>query len=183
MRTDYQNLNSFEVSAVVLATAGLGLIATIVFSGLPLRQQELAISSLSMFDIHDQAIAQARAVNRIFAGERKLLDTFYMAFTEEMSLPPEKLQVPKEYVQIYNSFLTYSEGVAVDYQHEYSATPKLAYDSGFVSGASIDSSVQPSISCPGHGNEEALIIPYEFKPPDINLWRQKVESNISKLSN
>ena len=185
MRTNYQNLNSFEMSAIILAAAGLGLISTMIFSALPAQQQNHFIAALSVFDIHTQADAQVQAATKIFAAEENFMNDFYVSFTQIASLPDSVMEVPSTVAQTYQLFLSYADGVASDYQLTYAPpTRQLAFEPGLVSGIAIEQRSESSgCSEPEAGSvSQELFLPYTFQPPDLDNFRQKVEGFTSRIS-
>jgi hypothetical protein len=188
MKTDYKNLNSFEVSAVVLAASGLALIGTIMFSSLSANQQEHFITAIRMFDIHEQAGEELVALENIFEYQQNFMNQFYIAFAQEAQLPDSVMQAPTKVAQAYNSFLAYSDQFEADYQRTYTSPHRqLALEPGLVSGISVSSSeTNQAISGCGSSAKQAkkaeeLKLPYAYVPPNWVALSKKVEHIVSTM--
>ena len=142
MKTDYKNLDSFETAIVTLLIVGIGLTGTIIFSGLPMQQQDNVAGALSMFDIHQQAAGELVVVVAIFDTSQEFLDQFYLAFTQVAVLPDEvanrMIEAPTQVVRAYQGFLSFSDQFATQYRNEY--WDKI--DVGKVAGLSVINSTQ-----------------------------------------
>lgn len=156
MNTNYQNLNHFEISTVILIFLGVGLAGTIFFSALNFQQQKNIASAVNMFDLHEQAISQLDSMEFVFSTTDAYYQQFYNAFAELAVLPEEDISYWETFGQqtriTLDNFLNYSDQIALNYnQLNQTVKPNFA---GSVAGASIV-------------NHDPV-----YQPPNLNLYQR-----------
>ncbi|HTL39588.1 MAG TPA: hypothetical protein VL306_02140 [Methylomirabilota bacterium] len=178
MKTDYKNLNLFDASAVAVALIGICLISTLVFFGLPAKDQDNVTKALSMFDLHDEALQEVSAVEGIFNISNNYMDQFYIAFSEVAIMPAEIFTVPASAKTAWNNLLAYADVVGETYrENNSSSTQYIAADNGEVLGAMIVSGIdslnfdQDQINPDAFSSENELVLPYSFNAPSWDLFR------------
>jgi hypothetical protein len=136
MHTDYQNLNSFELSVVVFIGVGVLLIGTIAFSSMGIRHQNNFLQALNILDVQAQVAESAASIQTLLSFQQEFYNQFYVAFTQVATLPAETFEVPRKYIQTaYNAFANYSDEIVFDYRIQNSGGLKADYV-GRVAGAS-----------------------------------------------
>src|SRR3989344_7584887 len=89
MKTDYEDLNSFDASVVITIVIGLSLIMAMGFSQLSFENQADLVKAVPIFDLHDQAQQQLAVIQLMFESSEIFLDRFYVAFTQVAVLPKD----------------------------------------------------------------------------------------------
>jgi len=89
MKTDYEDLNSFDASVVITIVIGLSLIMAMGFSQLSFENQADLVKAVPIFDLHDQAQQQLAVIQLMFESSEIFLDRFYVAFTQVAVLPDD----------------------------------------------------------------------------------------------
>lgn len=119
MRTDYQNLDRFEISTVILIFLGLGLTGMVLFSGFNFQQQKHFATVLTIFDLHEQANNQIESIEFVFNATDVFYQQFYNAFTEVTVLPADDIsffQTLGQQTQIaLDNISNYSDQFALNY--------------------------------------------------------------------
>src|SRR3989344_1231080 len=113
MKTDYQNLNSFESSLVAFIAVGVALVGTIIFSGLSFKQQDNILAAINVLDIHGQASESVAIISSIIDTEEEYYNQFYIAFTQTLSMPEtpiaEALRWTSNVKVAHEQFLSFSD--------------------------------------------------------------------------
>ena len=151
MKTDYKNINSFEVAAVCAIIVGFLLVGIVLFSGLTPNKQAAVASSFDIFDLHRQSMEAFETIKFVYDIPEEFYKQFYIAFTELATLPEGTLEMPVEtaaelYRNVASAFTNLSDQVANGYSKQNSkarGNVAQAYE-GQVMGAMIDLSYRVS---------------------------------------
>jgi hypothetical protein len=193
MKTNYQNINSFEVAIVGMITAGFILVGIILFSTLTPRTQANVASSLNMFDIHERVAdtisSTTDEIGFMMDIPNQFYNQFYIAFTQTATLPSETFEIPAQIATelsrdvsaaINNLGVQVAEGYSHQIQTEVQSSQatqegtELAYESypGKVLGATVDlisaGATAGSVRIVGIGTGQNINFPYTYSPPELS---------------
>src|SRR5258708_24100236 len=186
MKTDYKNINSFEVAVVGMIAIGFVIVGIFLFATLTPRQQTRVTSAFDLLDIHEQTASTAAStiegVKFVIDVPNEFYNQFYIAFTEVAALPSETFEVPQQIatdlVRNFSIALNnLTDQVATGYaaqnqlQDQKSQLTELAYD-GKVMGAMIE--ISDKLSSMTVRSEEHTS---ELQSPDHLVCRLLLEKN------
>jgi hypothetical protein len=179
MKTDYKNINSFEVAVVSMIAVGLVIVGLTIFSSLTPRQQLAVTSAFELFDVHERTVETVENVKFVLDIPNEFYNQFYIAFTEVATLPSETIDVPQEIAgeivrNIKTAFNTLSDQAMSGYmaQSQYhnqtASLTELAHD-GVIMGAMIEMTDKMStMVLVNTSKPEEINFHYEYKVPNIN---------------
>lgn len=93
MKTDYNNINKFEVAIVSMIAVGFVILGITVFSSLTPRQQTQISSAFDILDMNDHVAASIEGVKFVYSIPEEFYDQFYIAFTEIVAWPAEDIEL------------------------------------------------------------------------------------------
>ncbi|MBX4186857.1 MAG: hypothetical protein KW802_01175 [Candidatus Doudnabacteria bacterium] len=182
MKTDYQNIKTFDVAVVGMITAGFIIIGVLVFSSLTPRQQVAWSQSVEILDIHQefgQTVAETKTVSEfVYNIPQEFYNQFYIAFTQVATLPEEVIDTPISVGQellrnVKVAFNNLSDQVAVGYTAQNNLLAQkselavLPYD-GKVMGAMIEVSDKLStIAVTDTSPHGTLNMHYDYAVPSL----------------
>lgn len=174
MKTDYTNLNTFEVLVVMFIMIGAMLVAIISFSGLTPAQQSHVTMAFNILDMHEQAPQIIQSTENILDIPGEFYNQFYLAFTQVAVVDLN----PFEYSG--QSLLDYADRIALNYSSQnlpdnqmVDQTLALDIDVGKVLGVSFDLIQDSPVvkNCRGEPQAGVVLVPYSYQEPKINLTK------------
>lgn len=132
---------------------GVLLIGTIVFSGLTPPVRNNFLSSLNIFDVHEQAAQSAQDIQLVLGAPQEFYEQFYLAFTQVAVLPKEPVDAAYQWSSnikvAYSQFQNFSDQIVFDYRNVNKKERQIAYANVFaregrVAGASINLVSKPN---------------------------------------
>lgn len=180
MRTDYQNINKFEVGIVCVIAIGFVIIGVILFSSLTPRKQAEISGALNMFNIRQEAAETIETVEFVYNIPDEFYKEFNMAFVQVATLPEDTLNVPLDtYTQLYRivayvvNNLTDQALVGYRAQNQFqiatASQRHIAYD-GKIMGAMINVADRLSqVVVREKPRSQNLDLYYSYPTPDYNL--------------
>jgi hypothetical protein len=178
LKTDYSNLNSFELSAVSFIVVGIVLLGTIIFSSLDYKQQTIVARGFEILDMGEEATATTETVKFVVNIPHEFMDQFYVAFTQVAVLPAETFEIPQTVFQTaFDEFINFADQTAVAYASQNSLERALVY-APMIAGTSVDLFTQQSEPVPKPepdcGPSPGLVIPYTYTELDIGLVTKNI---------
>jgi len=153
MKTNFQNINTFEACTIFMIVVGVALIGAVFYDSLNDSQQSKLNYAVSFLDVHEQAAQESEAVAFIFNVPNEFFNQFNIAFIQTMSFPDNVAQaldtaqeiatsVEKSVQTIADVVGNYSDQVAFD----YTAVNKANSDyQGKVLGAFLEVAPTPEV--------------------------------------
>jgi hypothetical protein len=180
MKTDYNNINKFEVAIVSMIAVGFVILGVTLFTSLTPRQQANVTAAFKMFDVREQAAATVEDVKFIFGVPEEFYNQFYIAFTEVVSFPAEDIELATSVaVELKNNVVAVFDNLTSQVVQGYAQQNQLQersddfallpYD-GKIMGAMIDLSDKiSSITVREKNPPTSLNLHYEYSAPKIEL--------------
>lgn len=114
MRTNYENLSTFEICAVWVAAIGLVLIGLQIYITLPAHSQAQVSDVFQMFDMHESFTHLVTATGFALGGMQSFYDDFDVAFTQLFSYPDS---VGTTTMKLASAIGNYSDSFAQTYAY------------------------------------------------------------------
>jgi hypothetical protein len=139
MQTNYQNLTAFEAAAVGMVVLGLALIGVQAWVVLPDQAKSDIVDALQVLDAND-AWATQMAVNEfVIGGVAEFNRQFYLSAVEVLGPVVTNAQADaRRLAGAFESFLSWSDTLASNYQNNYALSGVEAGVGGRVLGEYID---------------------------------------------
>ena len=122
VKTNYQNLSAFEMSAVVVAAIGLVLVGLQIFVTLPADKQMQVAAAFQILDVHNSVAGAYSGVAGTYALATDTMQNFYeqfdIAFVQTFSYPDT---IGYQTQRIATAVANYSDSVAVSYRNTSNA--------------------------------------------------------------
>jgi hypothetical protein len=113
MKTNYNNLTSFEACIILIAVVGVALIGVQIYVSLSRTQQVAITDAFSMFDMHQEFAKISDNTQFTLGVMQSFYDQFDVAFVQTFSYPD---LVGTPVMKFTASFENYSQSVALGYK-------------------------------------------------------------------
>lgn len=175
MKTNYQQLNLFEVCTVMMIFVGVILIGFYMYLSTPSGTQKNLASAVELLDVSAGVPQILDNVAFIVDSQEEFYDQFYLAFTQVATVPFDNVHFNTDAV------FGFAEQVAANYTEQNKPksiqsnnqilTLNLDLGIGKVLGASIDLPEQPILvkNCHSEIKIEEVEVSYSYVKPKINL--------------
>ncbi|MBX4191841.1 MAG: hypothetical protein KW804_03515 [Candidatus Doudnabacteria bacterium] len=180
MKTDYNNINKFEVAVVSLIAVGFVILGITLYSSLTPRQQSVITSSLQMFDMKEHVATTIDEIKFVYGIPNEFYNQFYIAFSDVVTLPLDDFEVigwavgelsNQTSVVINHLIDQTAAGYAAQNQSvsQYSQLAELS-PNGKVMGAVIDvSDTISNLVVREQSVRTSLDFHYDYTPPKLEL--------------